>query len=73
MAGCADVQQLLEGADLGSLGADGRSAVALHDYADRLQQGLAKLHQLLVTTYFQMEPSPAPPTPSPTPTVLLRV
>jgi len=71
MAGCAEVQQLLEGADLGSLGADGPSAVALHDYADRLQQGLGKLHELLVATYFQMEPSPAPPTS--TPTVLLRV
>jgi hypothetical protein len=29
------------------------------------------LHELLVTTYFQMEPSPA--IPAPTPTVLLRV
>ncbi len=63
------MQQLLEGVDLGSLGADGPSAVALHDYADRLQQGLGKLHELLVTTYFQMEPSPA----TPVPTVLLRV
>ena len=35
------------------------SAAALHEYADRLQQGLGKLHQLLVTTYFQMEPSPS--------------
>ena len=33
------------------------SAVALHEYADRLQQGLGRLHELLVTTYFQMEPS----------------
>ena len=33
------------------------SAAALHDYADRLQHGLGRLHQLLVTTYFQMEPS----------------
>jgi hypothetical protein len=71
MAGCAEVQQLLEGADLASLGVDGPSAVALHDYADRLQQGLGKLHELLVTTYFQMEPSPA--IPAPNPTVLLRV
>ena len=46
---------------------DGPSAVALHDYADRLQQGLGKLHEMLVTTYFQMEPSPA----TPAPTVLL--
>ncbi len=69
MAGCAEVQQLLEGVDLGALGADGPSAVALHDYADRLQQGLGKLHELLVTTYFQMEPAPA----TPAPTVLLRV
>jgi uncharacterized alpha-E superfamily protein len=71
MAGCAEVQQLLEGADLASLGVDGPSAVALHDYADRLQQGLGKLHELLVTTYFQVEPSPA--IPALNPTVLLRV
>ena len=57
MAGCAEVQQLLERADLDSLGGDGPSAAALHDYADRLQQGLGRLHELLVTTYFQMEPS----------------
>jgi hypothetical protein len=71
MAGCAEVQQLLEKADLASLGVDVPSAVALHEYADRLQQGLGKLHEMLVTTYFQMEPSPAAP--APTPTVLLRV
>jgi uncharacterized alpha-E superfamily protein len=59
MAGCADVQQLLERADLEPLGAGPASAASLHDYADRLQQGLGRLHQLLVTTYFQMEPSPS--------------
>ncbi len=57
MAGCADVQQLLERADLEPLGEGPASAAALHDYADRLQDGLGRLHQLLVTTYFQMEPS----------------
>jgi hypothetical protein len=65
------VQQLLEGADLGSLGADATSAVALHEYADHLQKGLGNLHELLVTTYFQMEPWPAAT--APVPTVLSRV
>jgi uncharacterized alpha-E superfamily protein len=57
MAGCAEVQQLLEQTELDSLGAGQASAAALHDYADSVQQGLAKLHELLVATYFQMEPS----------------
>jgi uncharacterized alpha-E superfamily protein len=57
MAGSAAVQQLLERADLGTLGADKASAAALHEYADSLQQGLGRLHDLLVSTYFQMEPS----------------
>ena len=51
MAGCAEVQQLLEQAELDGLGATG-----LHDFADRLQQGLGALHDLLVATYF-LEPS----------------
>jgi uncharacterized alpha-E superfamily protein len=50
MAGCAEVQMLLEKAE--PLGAAG-----LHDYADQLQQGLGKLHDLLVATYFPIEPS----------------
>jgi uncharacterized alpha-E superfamily protein len=57
MAGCADLQQLLERAELDLLGPDEPSATALHDYADRLQQGFAGLHDLLVATYFQMEPA----------------
>jgi len=57
MAGCAEVQQVLEETDLGSLGAGKASAAALHDYADHLQQGLGRLHELLEATYFQMEPS----------------
>jgi uncharacterized alpha-E superfamily protein len=64
MTGCAQVQQLLEETDVGSLGEGRASAAALHRYADRLQQGLGHLHGLLVATYFQMEPS--------TSTVLLR-
>ena len=52
MAACAEVQQLLAKAEL-----DGLSATGLHDYADCLQQGLGRLHDLLVATYFQMEPS----------------
>jgi uncharacterized alpha-E superfamily protein len=52
MAACAEVQQLLEKAEL-----DDQGATALHDYADRLQQGLGRLHDLLVANYFQMEPS----------------
>jgi uncharacterized alpha-E superfamily protein len=57
MAGCAEVQELLEQTSVESLGAGRASAEALHDYADRLQQGLGHLHELLVATYFQMEPS----------------
>jgi uncharacterized alpha-E superfamily protein len=57
MAGCAEVQQMLEQTEIDALAAGRASAAALHDYADRLQQGLGDLHQLLVTTYFQMEPS----------------
>ena len=57
MAGCAELQQLLEETELDSLAAGRESAAALHDYADHLQQGLGNLHRLLVTTYFQMEPS----------------
>ena len=56
MAGCAEVQQLLERAELDLLGVDEPSATALHDYAIRLQQGLGGLHDQLVATYFQMEP-----------------
>ncbi len=59
MAACAEVQQLLERPELDSLGVDGPSPAALHAYADRLQQGLGGLHDLLVATYFQMEPSPS--------------
>ncbi len=57
MAGCAEVQQLLEQTQLGALGGGRESAAALHDYADRLQHGLGRLHELLAATYFQMEPS----------------
>jgi uncharacterized alpha-E superfamily protein len=57
MAGCAAVQQLLEQAELELLGVDGPSATALHDFALRLQLGLGELHDQLVATYFQMEPS----------------
>ncbi len=56
MAGSAEVQQLLEKAELDLLGVDKPSAAALHDYATRLQQGLGGLHDQLVATYFQMEP-----------------
>ena len=52
MAACAEVQQLLEQAEL-----DGLGATALHGYADRLQRGLGRLHDRLVATYFEMEPS----------------
>ncbi|MDQ1493367.1 MAG: hypothetical protein QOJ23_5881 [Actinomycetota bacterium] len=52
MAGCAEVQRLLAEAELDGLGPTG-----LHDYADRLQQGLGALHDQLVATYFPMEPS----------------
>jgi uncharacterized alpha-E superfamily protein len=52
MAGCAAVQELLEHAEL-----DGVGATELHDYAGLLQKGLSALHDLLVATYFQMEPS----------------
>jgi uncharacterized alpha-E superfamily protein len=57
MAGCAEVQQLLEQAELDTLEVEGPSASTLHDYVDQLQRGLGRLHELLVATYFQMEPS----------------
>ncbi|MGH9023587.1 MAG: hypothetical protein ACRDV9_10895 [Acidimicrobiia bacterium] len=45
-------------AELDDLGAAGElGAKRLHDYADLLQEGLGRLHHLLVATYFQMEPS----------------
>jgi uncharacterized alpha-E superfamily protein len=59
MACCAELQQLLELSELDALGVGGPSATELHEYADRLQQGLGGLHDLLVATYFQMEPSPS--------------
>ena len=43
--------------ELSALGVGRKSAAALHDYTDRLQQGLGRLHELLAATYFQMEPS----------------
>ena len=57
MAACAVIQQLLERTDLESPEGDGPSATALHEYANRLQDGFAALHELLVATYFQMKPS----------------
>jgi uncharacterized alpha-E superfamily protein len=65
MAACAAIQQLLERTDLDSSAGEGPSATALHEYANRLQDGFAALHELLVATYFQMKPS--------TSTVLLSV
>ena len=47
MAGCADVQQLLETADVGALVSKG-----LHDYVDQLQIGIGWLHDALTVTYF---------------------
>lgn len=49
MSGCADVQRLLEGADVGRL----TDAEALHDHVDLLQGALASLHDTLVSTYFR--------------------
>jgi uncharacterized alpha-E superfamily protein len=57
MAACAGIQQLLERTDLDSPEAEGPSAAALHEYSNRLQDGFAALHELLVATYFQMKPS----------------
>ena len=57
MAACASIQQLLERADLGAPDGDGPTATALHEYSNRLQDGFAALHELLVATYFQMKPS----------------
>jgi uncharacterized alpha-E superfamily protein len=57
MAACASIQQLLERADLGSPDGEGPTATALHEYSNRLQDGFAALHELLVATYFQMKPS----------------
>ncbi|MEY2589858.1 MAG: hypothetical protein QOJ67_1842 [Acidimicrobiaceae bacterium] len=55
MAGCAEVQELLEQTPIDSMTAEG-----LHDYVDLLQSGLAGLHGLLAATYFQREPSTDP-------------
>ena len=57
MAACAVIQQLLERNDLESPEGEGPSAAALHQYSNRLQDGFAALHELLVATYFQMKPS----------------
>jgi uncharacterized alpha-E superfamily protein len=65
MAACAVIQQLLERTDLDSPEGEGPTAAALHEYSERLQDGFAALHELLVATYFQMKPS--------TSTVLLSV
>jgi uncharacterized alpha-E superfamily protein len=54
MAGCADVQQLLESTNLDTMTAEG-----LHEYVDELQSGLASLHALLASTYFQRAPAAA--------------
>jgi len=48
----AEVERLLAQSEIEGLG-----ATALRDYARRLQQGLGGLHELLVATYFEMEPS----------------
>jgi len=57
MAACAAIQQLLERADHDSPDGEGPTATALHEYSNRLQDGFAALHELLVATYFQMKPS----------------
>jgi uncharacterized alpha-E superfamily protein len=48
MAGCAAVQSQLEDADVAELAQDG-----LHEFADSLQQGLGRLHDLVTETYFR--------------------
>jgi uncharacterized alpha-E superfamily protein len=57
MAACAVIQQLLERSDLEAPEGEQPSATALHVYSNRLQDGFAALHELLVETYFQMKPS----------------
>jgi uncharacterized alpha-E superfamily protein len=47
MAGCAAVQSQLEDADVAQLAQSG-----LHEFADGLQQGLGRLHDLVTETYF---------------------
>jgi uncharacterized alpha-E superfamily protein len=47
MAGCATVQSQLEDADVSQLAQSG-----LHEFADGLQQGLSRLHDLVTETYF---------------------
>jgi uncharacterized alpha-E superfamily protein len=48
MAGCAAVQSQLEDADVAELAQAG-----LHEFADSLQQGLGRLHDLVTETYFR--------------------
>ncbi|MDQ1515532.1 MAG: hypothetical protein QOE80_1362 [Actinomycetota bacterium] len=52
MEGCTEAQRLLTEAELDTLATTG-----LHHYVDRLQQGLGALHDVLVATYFPVEPS----------------
>jgi uncharacterized alpha-E superfamily protein len=47
MAGCAAIQSQLEDADVAQLAQSG-----LHEFADGLQQGLSRLHDLVTETYF---------------------
>jgi uncharacterized alpha-E superfamily protein len=51
MAGCAAVQSQLEDADVAQLAQSG-----LHEFADGLQQGLSRLHDLVTETYFGIRP-----------------
>jgi uncharacterized alpha-E superfamily protein len=57
MAVCASIQQLLERNNFNAPSGDGPSARELHEYSNKLQDGFAALHELLVATYFQMKPS----------------
>jgi uncharacterized alpha-E superfamily protein len=49
MAGCAEVQRLLEDADPATLG-----PAELHTFVDVVQQSIAGVHDLLVDAYFQV-------------------
>ncbi|MCU1376337.1 MAG: Protein containing domain [Actinomycetia bacterium] len=50
MAGCAEVQRLLEDVDPATLG-----PAELHDFVDVVQRSIAGLHDLLVEAYFRVE------------------
>jgi hypothetical protein len=53
MHSCAELQQLLESSPVKHLAVNG----GLHDFVDELQLCLARLHDVVTTTYFRLVPT----------------